>query len=173
MQSPTWTALHTQTHRPKCDDIMPSLPQLSPCCSPTMDWWTSSRPSSPPPPPLLHQSVLLLPCSAIAIYSCPPLSPCNTFTLHRYPVTLRFVFVTQYRVKKEQIVYELKNRHLFLSFVCFWCASKLFTLDYTFPTHCSVEHRLRIILTCNMMFGPKLVFHCLATCSHSYSFSII
>lgn len=69
-------------------------PQLSPCCSPTMDWWTRSRPSSPPPP-LLHQPVLLLPCSAIAIYSCPPLSTCNTFTPHRYPLTLSFAFITK------------------------------------------------------------------------------
>lgn len=94
MQFSTLTAIHTQTYRPKCDSIMPP-PQLSPCCSPTMDWWTSSRPSSPPPPPLLHQPVLLLPCSAIAIYSCPHLSPCNTFTPHRYPLTLSFVFITK------------------------------------------------------------------------------
>lgn len=96
MQISTLTAFHTQTHRPKCDPIMPSLPQLSPCCSPTMDWWTSSRPTSPPPPPpLLHQLVLLLPCSAIAIYSCLPLSPCNTFTPHRYQIALTFAFITK------------------------------------------------------------------------------
>lgn len=72
-----------------------SSPQLSPYCSPTMDWWTSSRPSSPRLPPLLHPPVLLLPCSAIAIYSCPPWSPCNTFTLHRYPLMLSSAFITK------------------------------------------------------------------------------
>lgn len=95
MQSTPLDAFHTQTHRPKCGDIMSSPPQLSPCCSATMDWWTSSRPSSPPPPPpLLHQAVLLLRCSAIAIYSCPPFSPCNTFIPQRYPLTLSSAFFT-------------------------------------------------------------------------------
>lgn len=105
MQSTPLTAFHTQTHRPKCGDIMSSPPQLSPCCSATMDWWTSSRPSSPPPPPpLLHQAVLLLRCSAIAIYSCPPFSPCNTFTPQRYPLTLSCALFTLNKDKNKKYI---------------------------------------------------------------------
>lgn len=131
---------------------MPSClppPQLSPCSSPTMDWWTSSRPSSPPPPPLPRQPVLL-PCSAIAIYSCPPLSPRNTFTPHRYPLTLSFAFITK---TKQQMSWRA-GIHVFCLLV-----SEIVLQNYTTHSpHVSVEHRLWIILTCNVMFGPNLAF---------------
>ncbi len=99
MQSSRPTAIHTHTHThthiqaqipSKCDDIVPSPPQLSPCCSPTVDWWTCCRQFSPPPllHPFLHQPVLLQPCCAAAIFSCPPSLPCNVFTLLRYTSAL-------------------------------------------------------------------------------------
>lgn len=93
----TATALHfglTTFIRQKCLSVTEELasialtlplcslhPQLSPCCSPTADWWDSFRCSSPPPPLNLwpHPSVLPRPWRA-AIYSCPRSLLCSAFT---------------------------------------------------------------------------------------------
>lgn len=152
---------------------MPSClppPQLSPCSSPTMDWWTSSRPSSPPPPPLPRQPVLL-PCSAIAIYSCPPLSPRNTFTPHRYPLTLSFAFITK---TKQQMSWRA-GIHVFCLLVSEIVLQKLFTLDYTFPTRfCGASTVNNSYLQCDVWsqscfsFGSLLVL----TPTHSLLFKV-